>query len=109
MSDDEGNGMTAAGLEAGTQPPVAEAPGLELIARRRLLLSPIDAFFELRPGDHALVKDGEAVGRGAPILEPFREPRTVGVHGPGGDGLQPAPRERARSMGSRGADGGHRD
>jgi hypothetical protein len=109
MSDDEGNGVTATRLEAGTLAPIAEAPGIELVARRRLLLSPIDAFFELRPGDHALVKEGEAVGRGQPILEHFREPRTVVVHGPSGEGPQPAPGDRSAPLGSRGRDGEHLD
>jgi hypothetical protein len=56
-------------------------PGLELVTRRTLLLSPVDAFFPLHPGDRPLVKVGEVVRRGQPILEHFREPRTLVVPG----------------------------
>jgi hypothetical protein len=73
---------------------VADEPGIELVARRRLLLSPVDAFFRLHPGDRALVKEGEAVGRGQPILEHFREPRTLVVPGGGGEGAQQLPGDR---------------
>ena len=73
---------------------VSEAAGIELVARRRLLLSPVDAFFRLRPGDRPLVKEGEAVGRGQPILEHFREPRTLVVPGSTGEGNQQLPGER---------------
>jgi len=83
---------------------VAEAPGLELLARRRLLLSPVDAFFRLHPGDRSLVKEGEAVGRGQPILEHYREPRTLVIPAQNGEG-QPAPGDRAAPVGSRTRDG----
>jgi len=87
---------------------VAEAPGIELLARRRLLVSPIDAFFELHPGDRSLVKEGEAVGRGQPILEHYREPRTLVIPAQNGEG-QPAPGDRAAPIGSRSRDGEHLD
>jgi hypothetical protein len=77
-----------------TRVAIADAPGIDLVARRRLHLSPVDAFFRLYPGDRALVKEGEAVGRGQPILEHFREPRTLVVPGSGGEGNQQAPGER---------------
>jgi hypothetical protein len=87
---------------------VAEAPGLDLVARRRLLLSPVDAFFRLHPGDRSLVKEGEAVGRGQPILEHYREPRTLVIPVQNGEG-QPVPGDRAAPMGSRTRDGEHLD
>jgi len=87
---------------------VAEGPGIELIARRRLLLTPVDAFFRLHPGDRALVKEGEAVGRGQPILEHFREPRTLVVPAQG-DADKQLPGDRAAPPGSRGRDGQNLD
>ena len=86
----------------------AEGPGIELVARRRLLLTPVDAFFRLHPGDRALVKEGEAVGRGQPILEHYREPRTLVVPAQG-DADQQLPGDRAAPPGSRGRDGQHLD
>jgi hypothetical protein len=80
---------------------VADAPGIELVARRRVLLSPVDAFFRLHPGDRALVKEGEAVGRGQPLLEHFREPRTLVVPGAAGEATQ-QPGERWIAANSRG-------
>ena len=56
--------------------------GLAVIPRRPVLVSPIDAFFRLHPGDRPLVTAGEAVGRGQPILEHHRDPRTIVVAGP---------------------------
>jgi hypothetical protein len=87
----------------------AEGPGIELVARRRLLLTPVDAFFRLHPGDRALVKEGEAVGRGQPILEHYREPRTLVVAAQGGDADPQLPGDRAAPPGSRGRDGQHLD
>jgi hypothetical protein len=51
------------------------------VTKRPLVVSPVDAFFGLRPGDRALVKAGEAVGRGQPIIEHYRDPRTIVVAG----------------------------
>ena len=62
---------------------VADRAGLELVARRTLVVSPIDMLFPLQPGDRPLVKEGEAVGRGQPIVEQVREPRTIVVAGVG--------------------------
>ena len=87
---------------------VAEAPGFDLVARRRLLLSPVDAYFRLHPGDRSLVKEGEAVGRGQPILEHYREPRTLVIPAQNGEG-QPVPGDRAAPIGSRTRDGEHLD
>jgi hypothetical protein len=61
----------------------ASRAGLELIARRSLMMSPIDLVFPLQPGDRPLVKEGEAVGRGQPIVDHVREPRTIVVTGVG--------------------------
>jgi hypothetical protein len=47
-------------------PAIAQLTGLGLITHRTLVASPVDAFFGLHPGDRALVKAGEAVGRGQP-------------------------------------------
>jgi hypothetical protein len=44
-----------------------------------LVTSPVDVVFALHPGDRPLVKEGEAVGRGQPILGHVREPRTIVV------------------------------
>jgi hypothetical protein len=82
------------GADAPSRTAVSDAPGVELVARRRLLLSPVDAFFRLHPGDRSLVKEGEAVGRGQPILEHYREPRTLVVPGSNAEGNQPAPGDR---------------
>jgi len=63
----------------------ADAPstlvGLELVSKRPLLVSPVDAFFGVQPGDRPLVRAGEAVGRGQPIVEHYRDPRTIVVTG----------------------------
>jgi hypothetical protein len=62
--------------------------GIEVVARRDIRISPVDAFFRLHPGDRPLVIAGEAVGRAQPILERHRDPRTIVVAGPiGEDGL----------------------
>jgi hypothetical protein len=68
--------------------------GLELVARRTLLVSPLDAFFRLHPGDRPLVKAGEAVGRGQPLLEHHRDPRTIVVAGPIGEDGTAGPGDR---------------
>ncbi|MEO5703393.1 MAG: hypothetical protein ABIZ52_08150 [Candidatus Limnocylindrales bacterium] len=66
--------------------------GRELLATRTLLASPVDAFFGLHPGDRALVNAGEAVGRGQPLIEHYRDPRTIvlatdlGTDGPAAPG-----------------------
>jgi hypothetical protein len=65
----------------------ANRAGLALLSPRALVVSPVDAFFGLHPGDRALVNAGEAVGRGQPIIEHYRDPRTIVVEGiPPGDG-----------------------
>ena len=70
------------------------APGLELVAKRESVVSPVDALFRLHPGDRPLVKAGEAVGRGQPILEHHRDPRTIVVAGPIGEDGTAGPGDR---------------
>jgi hypothetical protein len=59
--------------------------GLALVPERALMVGPIDARFELHPGDRALVSAGEAVPLGAPLAERLRDARTVVLAGPAGD------------------------
>ena len=68
--------------------------GLELVSRRSIFFSPIDVLFPLHPGDRPLVLEGEAVGRGQPIVDYVREPRTIVTTVPGADGRALAPGER---------------
>lgn len=49
-------------------------PGLELIALRPLLRSPVVARLDLAPGDRALVAAGEPVIAGTPLVERLRDP-----------------------------------
>ncbi|HUQ43464.1 MAG TPA: hypothetical protein VM451_03510 [Candidatus Limnocylindria bacterium] len=70
------------------------AAGLELVAKRESVISPVDALFRLHPGDRPLVKTGEAVGRGQPILEHHRDPRTIVVAGPIGEDGTAGPGDR---------------
>ena len=72
----------------------AQLSGLDLVAQRTVLLSPVDAFFGLRPGDQPLVKAGEAVERGQPIIEHYRDPRTIVVAGPPSENGKNVPSER---------------
>ena len=48
---------------------------LGLVPVRRLVESPVDAVFELAPGDRTLVEVGESVVVGAPIAERLRDAR----------------------------------
>ena len=80
--------------------------GLELVAKRSLVISPVDAFFGLQPGDRPLVKAGEAVSRGQPIVEHYRDPRTIVVAGPVAEDGAGVPGERlVIGPGRRGRDG----
>ncbi len=81
-------------MEHGAATATAEPAGLELVAQRPLVTSPIDAFFRLHPGDRPLVKAGEAVGRGQPILEHHRDPRTIVVAGVIGEDGTAVPGDR---------------
>ena len=64
----------------------AARTGLAIVAHRELSTRPIDVFFGLRPGDRALVHQGEAVSRGQPIIERYRDVRTIVTDvAPGGD------------------------
>jgi hypothetical protein len=83
--------MSTPGATAEVAPDLA---GLELVTRRSLLQSPIDVLFPLHPGDRPLVLEGEAVGRGQPIVDHVREPRTIVSTAPGSDGRAVAPGER---------------
>ena len=75
--------------------PVTAGPaGLDLVPKRRLVVSPIDAFFRLHPGDRPLVTAGEAVGRGQPVLEHHRDPRTIVVAGAIGEDGTVVPGDR---------------
>ncbi len=76
--------MTTVGAAATTvEMTLVDRAGLELVTRRPLVGSPIDVLFTLQPGDRPLVKEGEAVGRGQPIVDYVREPRTIVVTGVG--------------------------
>jgi hypothetical protein len=68
--------------------------GIDLVSKRPLLLTPVDAFFGVQPGDRPLVKAGEAVGRGQPIVEHYRDPRTIVVTGSVADAGPGAPGDR---------------
>lgn len=48
---------------------------LAMVPLRHLIESPVDAVFELAPGDRALVEVGESVVVGAPIAERLRDAR----------------------------------
>ena len=92
---------------AATAEPGLERHGIELVARRKLLVSPIDAFFRLHPGDRPLVKAGEAVSRGQPILEHHREARTIVTHGLVGDPGDVGPGDHWDEPVGRRREGGH--
>jgi hypothetical protein len=83
--------MSTPGATAEVAPDLA---GLELVARRSILVSPIDVLFPLHPGDRPLVLEGEAVGRGQPIVDYVREARTIVSAAPGSDGRVISPGER---------------
>ena len=51
--------------------------GLELVTVRELTRRPAQVLFPLRPGDRALVQEGEAVSRGQAIIERYRDVRTI--------------------------------
>lgn len=55
----------------------AASAGLELVAVRELTRRPAKVLFPLRPGDRALVQEGEAVSRGQAIIERYRDVRTI--------------------------------
>jgi hypothetical protein len=61
------------------------AAGLRLVPRRELLVGPVEAAFELHPGDRVLVVAGQHVERDAPLAERLRDPRTAVVGGPAAD------------------------
>jgi hypothetical protein len=57
--------------------PAAErsVAGIELVETRPLVLPGLVAWFELAPGDRALVAAGDAIAAGAPLAERLRDPR----------------------------------
>lgn len=73
------------------EPSAGQPSDLALVSRRPLLVSPVDAQFRLHPGDRPLVKAGEAVSRGQPIIEHYRDPRTIVVAGLESAGGPPTP------------------
>jgi hypothetical protein len=81
----------------------ATAPGLALVARREVVIAPIDAWFPLGPGDKPFVAAGQAVVRGAPLADRLRDPRTVIVPGPGSKGTE-QPGDRWTPPGGRSED-----
>lgn len=87
----------------GTRNPADDRSGMALLATRTLIATPIDAFFGLHPGDRALVKAGEAVGRGQSILEHYRDPRTIVVPADGAQHVAGAPGDRWAESGGRSA------
>lgn len=82
----------------------AIAPGLGLVPRRQLLVGPIEAWFAIAPGDRPLVGEGQAVVRGAPLVERLRDPRTTAVAGPGRKATE-RPGQRWNPPGGRADDG----
>jgi len=62
--------------------PSAYREGLLLVARRELVRRPVDAYCPLRPGDRTLVQEGEAVSRAQPIIEHYRDARTIATQTP---------------------------
>jgi hypothetical protein len=51
------------------------ADDVRLVPARRLVVAPVDAAFELSPGDRPMVSAGDSVVVGAPIAERLRDPR----------------------------------
>jgi hypothetical protein len=79
---------TDAPAQAGS---LSETEALALVPRRSLIIGPIDARFELHPGDRPLVRVGEAVPLGAPLAERLRDARTVVLAGPAGSDAEGRP------------------
>lgn len=55
------------------------AAGLGLVPLRDLLVGPVEAAFDLHPGDRVLVVADQRVERDAPLAERLRDPRTAVV------------------------------
>ncbi len=62
----------------------ALAPGLDLVPVRPLVRRTVDVALPLRPGDVPLVRAGESVVAGSPLVDRIRDPRLVEVGGNGG-------------------------
>jgi hypothetical protein len=78
-----------------TQRTAEAAPhaGLELVAARRITANAPVTWFDLRPGDRPLVREGEPVTAGTPLAEILHDRRVITVPGAAvGDGLQPGAR-----------------
>jgi hypothetical protein len=82
-----------------------DVDGLGLLPVRRLLIDPVDAWFDLHPGDEVLVADGEAVLPGMPIGARLRDARTAVVAGPAPDDPAALPGRRWGPQGSLAGDG----
>jgi hypothetical protein len=67
---------------SGLAPVTEPAAGLGLVPRRELLIEPVEASFDLHPGDRVLVVAEQRVDRDAPLAERLRDARTVVVGGP---------------------------
>jgi len=98
--------MTATPLTETTELTAADRAGLAVVRHRPLLVSPIDAFFGLHPGDRALVKPAEAVGRGQPIIEHYRDARTIATETPPPSSAS-SPGEHVGGPSGRGSRSGH--
>ena len=81
----------------------ASPAGLELVGRRDLAVRSMAAFFALRPGDRALAQPGEAVSRGQPIIERYRDVRTIVSHAPPLGGSPAVPGEHRTIPADRGS------
>ena len=65
--------------------------GIELVPLRQLAVGPVDASFELHPGDRPLVAVGDRVATGALLAERLRDARTIVVAGPRAGGEDDRP------------------
>ena len=80
------------------------ASDVRLVPARRLVVSPVDAFFALAPGDRPLVSAGDSVVVGAPIAERLRDPRLDELDVP--TTAEPRPGERWIDQPRRGVERG---
>jgi hypothetical protein len=85
MSPRPGDAAAGGPLHAG----VPDPGSLALVRERPLFVTPLEAWFTLRPGDRPLVAPGEAVVRGALLAERFRDLRTDVIDGPAGEDTEP--------------------
>lgn len=83
------------------------ASDVRLVPARQLVVSPVDAFFALTPGDRPIVAAGDSVSVGSPIAERLRETRLDELEIPASFGPQPGVRWMSppRRGGERGSGG----